>query len=234
MKYKIKVVADRVCCIECVDMYDMSMTFLRYQEFYESLNPKFRIANTKGEYFTIIEIMEWYSRKWGIKSGKGRRPGPCFTYAADFLGFNLPSHKIKELLYGTTGHINDWNKYDDLMLDIYNQCRVITGSEDFYMIGVLKDHDAIEHELAHGFYYTVPEYKKKMDAAYKALPKITKDKITKHLITWGGYSRSVIKDETQAFLSTGFDNLKIASKYCKPFEKIYKGQKKWNQNQNIK
>ena len=209
MKYKIKCVAPKVYCIEFDKMYDMAMTFLRCQEFYES--PKF-----KGQRFTLIEFMAWYSKEWG---------GDCFTYASDWAGFNMPASIVKDCLLPVP---IDFNIYDDAMLTIHNQCRKLCGSEDFYIIGVLKNHDAFDHELAHGFYYTVPEYKKAMDEALKELPSMQKKRIYKHLKKWGGYSSNVLKDEAQAYLATGFENLNINRKYLLPFIKIFKAQKKCN------
>ena len=37
--------------------YEMAMFYLRYQEFYESINPEFR-----GKSFTYLDYMSWYTQ----------------------------------------------------------------------------------------------------------------------------------------------------------------------------
>jgi hypothetical protein len=55
------------------------MTFLRYQEFYESPSKKFR-----GKSYKLLDFMKWYaSENDGI-----------FTYPRDWAGFNFPGSII--------------------------------------------------------------------------------------------------------------------------------------------
>ena len=66
MKYTLKEIKGGIFLVEFDNQYDLAMTFLRYQEFYES--PKF-----KGKRFTIIDFMEWYSKEYD----------GAFTYTKD-------------------------------------------------------------------------------------------------------------------------------------------------------
>ncbi len=80
LPFKIKQIKPRIFLFEFTDQYNMNMHFLRYQEFYESPNPKFR-----NKSFTILEFMEWQAKTEG--SGN-------FTYPTAWSGFNLPSHIV--------------------------------------------------------------------------------------------------------------------------------------------
>ena len=76
--------------------HDLTSTFLRFQEHYES--PRF-----KGEVFTLDEFQDWYIKNSpnGIETGK-------FTYHTDWNGFNIPSHILKPFYEG---------KFDPLSFD---------------------------------------------------------------------------------------------------------------------
>lgn len=205
------------------DRYDMCMTFCRYQEKYESPNPRFRDKD-----FTLVDFMEWYSKD---------RDG-SFSYARDWAGFNIPNTLFKS---GWFHNIQDKNKYDHFMLQAYYAIwhDIKYGSDSFFNTGVPTDFGpngddpkyymigatdswAIKHEMAHGFYYLIPKYKKEMDELTKKLPK----KFTEKVYAWFehvGYTSKVFKDEMQAYMSTGFpDGIGIsAAKLSKPFEKVF-------------
>src|SRR6266481_838206 len=116
MKYKVKQVKNRIYLAEFESHYDLCMFFLRYQEFYESPNPKFR-----GKTFELLDFMEWYA-----KDRKG-----CFTYPIDWGGFNLPSKIISKV--HSLG-ITDKNKYDDEMFRLHGRLEKESNG-DYYLIG---------------------------------------------------------------------------------------------------
>ena len=51
---KVKKITDRVYLVTFTNRFDLTMTFMRYQEYYES--PKFR-----NKIFSLAEFMRWYS-----------------------------------------------------------------------------------------------------------------------------------------------------------------------------
>lgn len=169
--------------------YDVAMTFLRYQEYYES--PKWR-----GQLFTISDYMAWYSKG----SGEG-----SFTYPTDYNGFNLPSKVVKRV----QGHL--WTEkydaitpYDRLMGEIYETILNKRDGYGFYLIGVSKetgDTSTIKHEIAHGMYTTDKEYKFRVDRLIRELSPRIKKRIFKAL---GGrqYHKAVFKDELNAYMAT--------------------------------
>jgi len=206
------------------DRYDMCMTFCRYQEKYESSNPRFRNKD-----FELVDFMEWYSKD---------RDG-SFSYPNDWAGFNIPNTLFHSQWYH---NIRDKNKYDYFMLHAYYAIwhDIKYGSDSFfktgsptdfgkegndpkyYLIGATNDW-AISHEFAHGLYYLNPKYKKQMNALTKKLPKKFLDKVNSWL-EYIGYTPKVFADETQAYMATGFpESANIdPGKLAKPYEEIFK------------
>jgi hypothetical protein len=132
--------------------------------------------------------MGWYSKQ----NNRG-----CFTYPKDWGGFNLPGSIIYEV--HKLG-IKDMNKYDKEMLANYK--KIVKQSPKFYLIGTCGE-EALSHEIAHGLFYTNPQYKKQMTALVKGLNPQVKDVIITYL-TRLGYAKKVHVDECQAYLATGF------------------------------
>ena len=208
--FALKEIQDRVYLLTFNSGYDLAMHFLRYQEFYESPNEKFK--NSK---FTIANYMEWYSKNNEDK----------FTYPADWSGFNIPSRvfdKIFEL------GIEDENKYDIFMRYVYNLIRDKMDG-DFYLMGAVEgDMLTVDHEMAHALWNLNPKYKSLMKENIKKLPKKALKVIKKNLKT-AGYAKEVIPDEIQAYLSTDLDYELIdelaeskvnSDKIMKPFIKV--------------
>jgi hypothetical protein len=81
----------------------------------------------------------------------------------------------------------------------------------------------MRHEIAHGFFYTIPRYKQEMSLLVERLPKSFFKKMCKSLRDIG-YGSNVYVDECQAYLSTGvptsFDL--TVDKEDKPFVQLYK------------
>jgi len=173
--------------------YDLCMTFLRYQEFYENANPKFR-----GKSFTILDFMDWYTKD---------KKGFVFTYTIDWAGFNIPGHIIMDV---RKAGIKDPNQYDQVMKDVHSVC----CAEDFYLIGMFSGSPVFEHEIAHGYFYTNQSYRREMKKLVSALPTDLKKQLYK-VLTSMGYAKSVHTDEIQAYFATGpseaFKNIDIGS-----------------------
>lgn len=184
--FSLSKVRDRVYALKFDSPYELCMAFLRYEEFYENLNPRFR-----GQSFTLAEFMSWYS----VAFGKG-----SFTFTNDWGGFNLPVNIIKQV--HDLG-IKDPNHYDALMLGIYGFISV--EAEDAYMIGISKDEGFRDHELTHAMWHVDVEYKKKILEVLKEAeqkdPTFVKQLF--HALRKEGYVDAVINDEISAYVSTG-------------------------------
>lgn len=197
--------------------HDLTMTFVRLQEFYESPNPKIR-----GKYFTFEEYVDWYART----QGEGN-----FTYLTDWTGFNVPGNVVQNFAI----EIDDREDVRDRELRLFNalaHAGVDVWQEDvdpFYVIGTTLDCplDTVDHEVRHAIYYLEEGYRreitqeikrKKLAGLYKALDTL-------------GYARKVHIDEAQAYILTGLDEdtmketqeIRDLRKKLKKIEKKYIG-----------
>lgn len=219
VKGQVKRIQDNIYCVLVDDNYDRAMLFCRYQEFYESPIKKFR-----GKYFSWEEYMRHYKDHWKKDT---------FTYPIDWSGYNIPSiilEKGVDVFYKQTD-------YDKIMNDIYFYCALDSQNKNngtrcnWYLIGASsKDLRTLDHEIAHGLYYTNREYKMRMLYQLSLIPKKIMDKIDKKLIKMGYVNdRKILDDEAQAFLSTGLYNgldTKEIKRYEKNFIKVFKEYKK--------
>jgi hypothetical protein len=189
--FRLRKVFDKIYLFTCPLQYDVNMHFCRYQEYYESPNDRFFRRR-----FTMLEYMRWYALERPDAEG-------TFSYVRDWSGFNCPSWVFKDLLYDVG--IPDENAYDVTMRGVYETIRAREGDEDFYIIGCRERGAAIEHEVAHGLWHVLPEYKEKMLEHCRRLrmdmPTIA-DAIKDCLIE-EGYRADLVDDETQAYLATG-------------------------------
>jgi fructose-1-phosphate kinase PfkB-like protein len=123
------------------------------------------------------------------------------------------------------------------MNDIFFYCGIDSQNKnngkrtDWYLIGASsKDLKTMDHEIAHGLYFTNKTYKLRMDTLFNGIPNKVKEKIFKKLIKMGYVDdKKILIDESQAFLSTGLYNgldTKEIKKYEKDFIKVFKEFKK--------
>lgn len=108
------------------------------------------------------------------------------------------------------------------MIKIYYDCH--SKYEDkFYLIATTGKNNVIKHEIAHGFFYLLPEYKKEMENAFSYLDSNVINQINSKLKEMG-YTKQVFVDETQAYLSTGFDGIfdaNLIGNSYKEFKEIF-------------
>lgn len=191
-KYKLHKIIDNLYLVEMDNLYDLAMTFVRYQEYYESPN-----SDVRGQTFSLEEYMRWYSLNNGQKY-------PTFSYPSDFCGYNIPSTAIKDILYDGN-YIGSLTMYDKLMLEIFqeiNNCNNQNG-KDFYLIGASEmDSTTLKHEIAHGLYFVNSEYKQHMINLINSNLSLEEIKDFKLELSKMHYCEEVMYDEMQAFIST--------------------------------
>jgi predicted unusual protein kinase regulating ubiquinone biosynthesis (AarF/ABC1/UbiB family) len=119
------------------------------------------------------------------------------------------------------------------MNDIYFYCAIDSQNKndgtrcDWYLIGASsKDLKTMDHEIAHGLYFTNKNYKKEVTKLIDKIKSSHYEKLKKKLIKMGYVDdKKIIDDEIQAFMSTGLYNglntneLKV---YEKEFKKNFK------------
>src|SRR3989344_1644637 len=170
-----KKVTEKIIILEFDNQREMSLTFLRFQEHYES--PEFA-----GKIFTHDEFKEWYKKDGNRK----------FDYHIKWRGFNIPS-SILDNFY--KGKFNPLTKYEKKLLSLLEEHK-----GNYYIIAHLstpsKKSHILNHELAHGLFYTNKEYKKEIT---KELNKHDMKELKEKLISSGHYHKNVLDDELQAY-----------------------------------
>ncbi|HIH25071.1 TPA: ABC transporter ATP-binding protein [Candidatus Woesearchaeota archaeon] len=153
--------------------YLLAATFVRFQEYYES--PRFR-----GDVFSLEDFMDWYADT----NGK-------FSYFEDWSGFNIPSYAFEPF---KNGAFDPLSRKERSLLQFFD-----ATPQPFYVIGSFGEGDAriIEHETAHGLFYTSPGYKKRVMGVLKTIDPAP---IHKMLGDGLGYHPAVFDDETHAYL----------------------------------
>jgi hypothetical protein len=206
----VKEIKPSIYCVQVDDNYDRAMLFCRYQEFYESPHKKFR-----GKYFTWMEYMRFYKDKWKKDT---------FTYPIDWSGYNIPCNIIQKANHMFCGE----TEYDNIMNDIYFYCSSHIMEKnggrqsDWYLIGASgKDLRTLDHEIAHGLYFTNNEYRKLVNKLIRNIKPTHYDKLKNKLIKMGYVNdKKIIYDEIQAFMSTGLYN-GLDTKELKQYEKSF-------------
>ena len=158
---------------------ELGLTFMRFQEYYESSNIDFR-----GKIFTQGQLRRWYSETYGSNS-----------YHSHWIGFNFPS---KVLTPFKEGLFDPLTVEEQRLLDLFKY-----RSDDFYIIGA-QSSATLRHELSHALYASNPKYR---DEINKFLNK-NKNKLKQTIkyILGKGYCEDVLYDEIQAYITDNDDN----------------------------
>lgn len=188
--FKLTKEKDRIYHLNFDSPYDCAMAFLRYQEYYESENPRFY-----RKAFTIASYTDWY-----VKHNKRNDTGK-FTYHEDWSGFNFQTKIIDEVI--NLG-IPDPNHYDTLMKGILEMIKSNADSDDCYIIGTSgkKEESAFIHEMAHALFYTNELYRTKIISVYESQELAVRNFLSNRLME-AGYAESSVIDEVQAFTIEG-------------------------------
>lgn len=178
---KVKKLSKNILLFKAENQYQLTSTFMRMQEFYESSIPSIR-----NKFFTLETFMDEYANEFGN-----------FTYCKDWAGFNVPGNIVVKFFKLFS---------DDLLekeAEFYNQIiENVDIKKKFYIIGANADDDTLKHELCHAMYYIDSTYRNKVNKILKTT--FTK-KVRDSMYAWlkkSGYTKQVYVDEMNAYLST--------------------------------
>lgn len=172
--------------VESDDRWELAMTFLRIEEFYECPNPDFQ-----GKVFSLEAYMDWYVQEYS----KDKEPEGAFTYPSDWSAFNVPGSAVLAV-YTKFG--NHSEKEQRLFRELMKQGAFV--EKQFYVIGnKCGARTFFEHEYRHALFTLNPDYRKEMTEV------IERYKIAK-LRAWilANYAPTVLVDEIQAYALTGW------------------------------
>lgn len=188
---KITKINDNIFKVEIATPYDLAMTFIRPQEYYE--NPEWR-----EKIFTLGQFKDWYTRKYG-----------AFTYSSDWSGFNIPGHVLAPFYAGLFDPLTENERR---FLEVFEHRTL----NEIYIIGVTPNSDSLEHEICHGLFYTNQNYRLEVQdlittnrAAFDEVFKCVSGKM---------YHESVWLDEVHAYSSADYEwladeGVKLDKKY---------------------
>ena len=95
------------------------------------------------------------------------------------------------------GGIKDYNSYDFMMERIVKTIRKTT--DKFYLLGLCLENVNLNHELAHGMFYTNEDYRNEiMYVMDNVFPPLEKKRMSK-LLENRGYAKNVLIDEVHAY-----------------------------------
>lgn len=190
--FRLRRVFDGIYMLTFPTQYDVSMHFVRAQEFYECPDDRFR-----GKPFRLIDFMRWYAVE--REGAKG-----YFNYVTEWEGYNIPKHVFHKLF--EQHGIPDENAYDRTMRAVYDTLNGLVGEgEPWYLVGCTEGSGCLEHEVAHGLWYVRPEYRsevlghiERMEVEHPSAHRAVRAALLAE-----GYTHEVLDDELQAYLSTG-------------------------------
>jgi hypothetical protein len=166
--------------------FELTRTFVRLQEFYES------------PYDAVRGQVGWdldFLAKQYVADGKP------FDYFSKWNGMNVPGHVVWNFFANFSDLSADECKLSALL---YRATRYGSNPHNFYLIGTWKDED-ITHEIAHALFYLDATYAAKMLDLVQGLQITQHSSVYTPLKVWlltRGYSETVLNDEMQAYLAT--------------------------------
>ena len=214
INYELYEIAPKIYAVLANDSFERAMLFIRAQEYYESPFPEFR-----GRDFDLFVYMNRYRKE---------RSANYFSYTADWSGYNIPSESLEACMLGVHDSIS--TSYDHEMTEVVSIIRQYQKKGKFYLLGVDSlESRVMDHEFAHGLFYTNKEYKTEMMELVLSLKRDLYEQLESYLIQIG-YTSHVIADEIQAYMATGLTSTMAKTRgsvsASKKFEKIFKKYKK--------
>jgi hypothetical protein len=185
MKIKVDKINDNILLFKFKKVSDISLTFFRVQEYYESQNKKLL-----GKKFSVFDFIVESIDKEGF-----------IPYFFSWSGFNVPCWAYNE--WFDLFKYEELTEYEKILSHLVRDNRPEEGK--FYIIAALeKDKSTIDHELAHALYYLNPAYRADMQVLTHSMSLHFPDNYNtlKDYLKELGYNEKVYDDEIQAYLAT--------------------------------
>jgi len=175
-------ITDQILHFEAETLKELTLTFCRVQEFYESPH-----ANIREKKFDLFDFIFTHMDDDGE-----------LAYFYSWHGFNFHSH-----VYGR------WLKtkptLTPLERKLVKDIKKNTDSRPFYVIATVKGiGSALHHEMAHAMFFLYEDYKAEVLAAINQIDPELQGAFNRGLYEMG-YGEEVFQDETHAYLATSSD-----------------------------
>lgn len=191
---------NQIIYIEFDTQKELSLTFVRPQEFYES-----GLDQLRGQVFSFETFVDSHV----TDDGK-------FTYFHDWRGYNIPGNVLEDFF-------DRFEHFTHREMKLRSITQPYSGGKYYVIAGSKAHSDVLDHELVHAHYYLNEEYHKKVNQLVKQMDDSVKKRITDKLIEWG-YADAVIVDEINAYMATSKQSyiknrmkISIPEKHQKPF-----------------
>lgn len=185
---KFEVINGNILLCKADTQKELTLTFFRFQESYESQNKRL-----KGKSFSTFEFLDAMMGKDGN-----------IDYFSGWDGFNFPDSHYESFLNFISD--DDITPYEQKLIDAVDKMHEEGTVDNFYVIGILKnDKSVLAHELSHALYYLNEDYRfcaKHESLAFAMFDRPYFDKIMKVLYKELKYSKDVLYDELVAWMAT--------------------------------
>lgn len=192
---------------------ELTHTFVRLQEFYESPLPEIR-----GNTFSLANFLLAYRATFDS------------NYFTDWNGFNVPGHVVTDFFKRFTDLSAEEHDLAQDLIDTIGAETVAGDGERFYVIGTWKEED-VTHEIAHALFYLDRDYKLAMCEECVNLRAFSPHAAMcfEGWLRQEGYTPQVYADEVQAYFATNdaddwkkdFANIADLEPLAKPFREVF-------------
>lgn len=181
-------IAPQILLFEGCNQKELTLTFFRIQEYYES-----PLNTLKCKQFSVFDFL------YESMDYEGN-----IDYFSFWGGFNIPG----DILLDWWNTHSDWTPLEhQLIRDIRLN---VDMDQPFYVIGALEgDITTIEHEISHALFFIDQEYQKEMSGLNLDMATFYSDtwnQMENHLLEMG-YCQQVISDEIQAYMIESEESL---------------------------
>lgn len=164
------IVLNDIAILHTEDAKELTDTFMRVSEFYESDKYKDNLGITKQDIISLYNEI-----------GEGE------DYFDVFEGYNFPAYCIKEFFA-----VNEADEFEMRLITLPSSVTYVIGH-------ITGDQQVLVHELAHAFYFSFDGYRNSADAITQTLSGEVRDILIKWFIK-NGYDQDVYQDELQAYI----------------------------------